>query len=115
MIDKNLHKRLLKLLYDHEEEHVGSCFSCIDIIDDIYSRKRDDDVFILSNGHAGYALYAILEKYLGVDADMLVEKHAGHPNLDPENGIFCSTGSLGQGITVAVGMALASPEKNFFL
>ncbi len=113
--DTNLKKRLLKLLYDHKEEHVGSCFSCIDIIDDIYSRKRNDDVFILSNGHAGYALYAVLEKYLGVDADMLVKKHAGHPNLDPENGIFCSTGSLGQGITVAVGMALASPEKNFYV
>ena len=115
MIDKNLHKRLLKLLYDHEEEHVGSCFSCIDMIDSIYAKKKEDDIFILSNGHAGYALYAILEKYHGVDADAMVAKHDGHPNLDPENHIHCSTGSLGQGITVAVGRAVASPNKMVYV
>ena len=61
--DIKLKKRLLKLLYDHNEEHVGSCFTCIDIIDDIFQKKNKDDVFILSNGHAAYALYVILEKY----------------------------------------------------
>ena len=35
MKDIQLHKRLLKLLYEHNEEHVGSCFSCVDIIDEI--------------------------------------------------------------------------------
>jgi len=110
-MDKALHKRLLKLLYDHQEEHVGSCFSCIDIVDNIFANKKKDDIFVLSNGHAAYALYVILEKYHGHDADMLVKKHDGHPNLDPENHIHCSTGSLGQGITIAVGSAIASPHK----
>ena len=63
MRDKVLRKRLLKLLYDHNEEHVGSCFTCLDIIDKIFERKNKDDIFILSNGHAAYALYCILEKY----------------------------------------------------
>lgn len=111
MTDVNLKKRLLKLLYDHKEEHVGSCFSCIDIIDNIFENKKEDDIFVLSNGHAAYALYSILEKYHGHDADMLVRKHDGHPNIDPENHIHCSTGSLGQGITIAVGSAIASPHK----
>lgn len=115
MTDINLKKRLLKLLYDHNEEHVGSCFTCIDIIDDIYSKKNSEDIFILSNGHAAYALYCILEKHLGVNADDLVKKHLGHPNLDRENGIYCSTGSLGQGITIAVGAAIASPHKKIYV
>lgn len=76
---------------------------------------KKDDIFVLSNGHAAYALYCILEKYHGIDADTLVNKHLGHPNLDVENKIYCSTGSLGQGITIAVGAAIASPHKNVFV
>ena len=112
MKDTNLHKRLLKLLYDHNEEHVGSCFSCIDIIDSIFENKGEDDIFILSNGHAAYALYSVLEKYYDhIDADNLVIKHGGHPNHDEDNHIYASTGSLGMGIMIAVGRALANPNR----
>ena len=62
-IDINLHRRLLTLLYKNEEEHVGSCFSCIDYLDEIWKNKNKDDIFILSNGHAAYALYVVFEKY----------------------------------------------------
>lgn len=112
MKDINLHKRLLKLLYDHNEEHVGSCFSCVDIIDNIFENKAEDDIFILSNGHAAYALYSVLEKYYDhIDADELVNKHGGHPNHDEENHIYTSTGSLGMGILIAVGRAIANPNR----
>ena len=112
MKDIKLNKRLLKLLYDHNEEHVGSCFSCVDIIDEIFSKKHEDDIFILSNGHAAYALYVILEKYYDhIDADELVRKHGGHPNWDEDNHIYCSTGSLGMGIMIAVGRALGNPKR----
>jgi transketolase N-terminal domain/subunit len=112
MKDLQLHKRLLKLLYDHNEEHVGSCFSCVDIIDQIFKNKSKNDIFILSNGHAAYALYCVLEKYYDhVDADELVRKHGGHPNLDKKNHIYCSTGSLGMGIMIGTGRAVADPSK----
>jgi transketolase len=112
MKDINLHKRLLKLLFDHNEEHVGSCFSCIDIVDSVFKEMGEDDIFILSNGHAAYALYSVLEKYYDhVDADELVRKHGGHPNRDEENHIYCSTGSLGMGIMMAVGRAVANPKR----
>lgn len=112
MKDITLHKKLLTLLYKHNEEHVGSCFSCLDIIDDIFKNKSEDDIFILSNGHAAYALYSVLDKYYEhIDADMLVEKHGGHPNHDEENHIYASTGSLGMGIMIAVGRALANPDR----
>lgn len=112
MKDLNLHKRLLKLLYEHNEEHVGSCFSCIDIIDNIFKTKSENDIFILSNGHAAYAMYSVLDKYHDhIDADELVRKHGGHPNLDEDNHIYASTGSLGMGIMIAVGRALANPDR----
>tara|TARA_A100001515_G_scaffold144753_1_gene149897 strand:- start:3481 stop:4134 length:654 start_codon:yes stop_codon:yes gene_type:complete len=110
--DINLHQRLLKLLYDHNEEHVGSCFTCVDIIDNIFKNKNEDDIFVLSNGHAAYALYVVLEKYYDhIDADALVEKHGGHPNWDENNHIYVSTGSLGSGIVIAVGRALANKNR----
>lgn len=110
--DLKLHKRLLKLLYEHNEEHVGSCFSCVDIIDEIFKNKDPQDIFILSNGHAAYALYSVLEKYYDhIDADEMVMKHGGHPNRDEANHVYCSTGSLGMGIMMAVGRALADKTK----
>lgn len=113
--DIELHKRLLRLLYEHNEEHVGSCFTCIDIIDTIFKKKKKDDIFILSNGHAAYALYVILEKYYSINADKLVKKHAGHPNWDKENFIDCSTGSLGSGLPIAVGRALANKNRKVYV
>ena len=115
MSGKNLRTSLLTLLYEHKEEHIGSCFSCLDIIDDIFKKKRKEDIFILSNGHASYALYCILEKYGLANANDLATRHRGHPNIDHNNGIYCSTGSLGQGITIACGAAIASPEKKIYV
>ena len=116
MKDVKLHKRLLKLLYDHQEEHVGSCFTCLDIIDEIFAKKKEDDIFVLSNGHAAYALYCVLEKYYDhVDADDLATRHGGHPNRDEKNHIYCSTGSLGSGIVIAVGRALANKSRKVYV
>ena len=112
-MDNKLQKRLLELLYTNNEEHVGSCFSGLDIMDDIFSKMNKDDKFILSCGHLGFALYAVLEKYYPhIDAQNLVDKHGGHPHMDLENKIHCSTGSLGLGITLAVGMALANKDRD---
>tara|TARA_R110002020_G_scaffold46539_25_gene132448 strand:- start:3498 stop:4130 length:633 start_codon:yes stop_codon:yes gene_type:complete len=116
MKDINLHKRLLKLLFDHKEEHVGSSFTCLDIIDDIFDKKDKDDIFVLSNGHAAYALYSVLEKYYDhIDADDLATRHGGHPNRDEKNHIYCSTGSLGSGISIAVGLALANKNRKVYV
>jgi len=116
VINLELKKRLLKLLYDHKEEHVGSCFTCIDIIEGIFQKKQGDDILIVSNGHAAYALYVALEKhYEHVDADDLAERHGGHPNREESNHIYCSTGSLGSGIVIAVGRALANPRRKVYV
>jgi transketolase len=108
---KELRKRLVEIAYKNKLGHLGSYFSSLEIIDEIYSKMDKDDVFILSSGHAALALYVCLEKYKGVNADMLFEKHGGHPHRDEENFIYCSTGSLGLGITVALGRAVANPNR----
>jgi transketolase len=107
----NLKKRIAVIAYKNKLGHLGSYFSSVDIIDEIYSKMDKDDIFILSSGHAALALYVCLEKYKGVNADMLFEKHGGHPHRDEENFIYCSTGSLGLGITVALGRAVANPNR----
>jgi len=109
-------RRLLKLLYDHKEEHVGSCFTMVNILDDIFKKKNEEDIVIVSNGHAAYALYIFLEMYYDhIDADDLAIRHGGHPNREEENHIYCSTGSLGSGIMIAVGRALANPNRKVYV
>jgi len=112
---KELRKRLVEIAYKNKLGHLGSYFSSLEIIDEIYSRMEEDDIFILSSGHAALALYVCLEKYKGVNADMLFEKHGGHPHRDEENFIHCSTGSLGLGITVALGRAVANPKREVYV
>jgi transketolase len=87
----------------------------IDILDDIFSSKNHNDIVIVSNGHAAYALYSVLEKYYGIDADDLAKRHGGHPNREEENHIYCSTGSLGSGLPIAVGRALANPDRMVYV
>jgi|TARA_R100000479_G_scaffold160834_1_gene98374 transketolase len=106
-----LKKRILEIAYKHKLSHLGSYLSAVDIIDEIYSKKDKDDIFILSSGHAALALYVVIEKYEGHDAEKLFIKHGGHPHLREVDGIYCSTGSLGTGITVAVGRAIVNQNR----
>jgi transketolase len=56
----------------------------------------------------------VLEHFYSVDAEYLLETHGIHPERDLENYIDVSTGSLGLGITIATGMALAAPNINVY-
>ena len=109
---KQLYKRLLDVCYNNSLHHLGSYFSCLETIDSIYSKMDEDDIFILSNGHAVVSLYVVLEKYFEVDAEQLLSKYGEHPKRCEADKLHCSTGSLGMGITVAVGRALANRDNN---
>ena len=110
-----LKNRLIEIAYKHKLGHLGSYLSALDIIDNIYQKMDKDDIFILSSGHASLALYVCLEKYRGQDAEALFLKHGGHPHWDEEAGIFCSTGSLGLGITIALGRAVANKNRKVWV
>lgn len=109
-----LQKRLIEITFQERLSHLSSTLSALPIIEEIYEQRKDDEVFILSNGHAGLALYVVLEKYYGVDPVAMLHKHGIHPGRDLENHLYCSTGSLGSGLPIAVGHALATPDKNVY-
>lgn len=115
MSQKELKRRVVDLTYKHGLTHLSSCLNAVGIIDNIYKVKKDSEPFILSQGHAALALYVVLEKYHFKDADMLIKKHGTHPGRDMDNEIWCSTGSLGQGLGIAVGMALADRTRNVYV
>ena len=56
-----------------------------------------------------------MEKYHKIDAEQLFLKHGGHPHRDEDNKIYCSTGSLGLGITIALGRAIANPHRKVWV
>lgn len=92
-----------------------SCLTAVDIIDEIYKKKDPDDPFILSSGHAGLALYVVLEKYYFIDAEEIWKHHGVHPDRCLEHGLYFSSGSLGHGLGAAVGMALADRERDIWV
>ena len=109
-----IEQRIIDITYQEKLSHLSSCLSAWPIIHEIYNKKQDDEVFILSNGHAGLALYCELEARYGIDPVMLLHKHGIHPGKDLENKIWCSTGSLGSGLPIAVGHALADRTKQVY-
>jgi len=111
----SLEKRVIDIAYKHKLSHLNGCLTAVHLIDKIYQIKKPEDIFILSAGHTGLALYVVLEKVYGFDAEKLFLKHGVHPNRDLGDKIYCSTGSLGSGLAIAVGMALANRERDVFV
>lgn len=110
----NLEKRVLEISRKKKLSHLGSCLTAVNIIDTAYQMMNDKDIFILSSGHAALAWYVVLEKYMDFDAEELYDKHGTHPNRDVEHDMVCSSGSLGHGLPIAVGMALANRDVNVY-
>lgn len=100
---------MLDITFKHGLSHLSSCLTTFPILFDIYKKKGKDDVVILSNGHAGLAQYVCMEAFEGCNAEKLLETHGIHPTKDDK--IFCSTGSLGLGLPIAIGAALANTER----
>ena len=110
-----LERRIIDITYQEKMSHLSSVLSAAPIIEEIYAKKHNDEVFVLSHGHAGLALYCKLEQlYDNVDAVELLHKHGIHPNRDLDNHLYVSTGSLGSGLPIAVGHALATPNKTVY-
>lgn len=112
--NKDLKRRIINISYKYNLSHLSSCLTAVDIIDDIYKIKKPDEKFVLSQGQAGLALYTVIEKYLNINAEDIWKHHGTHPDKCDKCHLDCSTGSLGQGLSIAVGMALADRNKNVY-
>lgn len=99
--------------------HVASAMSCVDLLCILYN-KFPNEVIILSKGHGALAQYVILNE-LGKLSDAELETYqkdgglSEHTTLNRDHGIFASTGSLGHGLGIGVGYALADPKKNVYV
>lgn len=112
-----MRRRILDLSQTVQALHIGGSFSCLEIVETIYFGLMQHlgqypDTFILSKGHGSLAQYAALEE-LGVLSQDDVNSYCkpeGHLGIHPDYGtpgIEASTGSLGHGLGLAVGMAIA--------
>jgi transketolase len=120
-------KDIITMLHASKSGHPGGSLSCVELITALYysnmkvdpkNPKWDDrDRFVLSKGHAAPTLYAVLAD-LGFfpKADLInlrrIDSHLqGHPDMKKTPGVDMCTGSLGQGVSTAVGIALAGKTR----
>ena len=117
-------KGIVKAVHSAKAGHPGGSLSAADLFTYLYfeemnidpadPKKADRDRFVLSKGHTAPGLYSTLANrgYFPVE-DLLTLRHLGsylqgHPCMQETPGVDMSSGSLGQGISAAVGMALAA-------
>lgn len=121
---KELRKRIFLIGYKGKMAHLASCFSALEILYTLYVKNilsydaqnpkwEDRDRFVLSKGHAGLALYVVLNRTGLVSDDVLwsyLQENSmigGEPCMRDCQWIEATTGSLGHGLPMAVGMAMA--------
>lgn len=119
-ISNEIRKDIVRMIHSAGSGHPGGSMSCVEILVTLYHNIMDlsldennmrKDRFILSKGHAAPAYYAVLASkgYISKDELLTLRKYdsnlEGHPS-NKINGVDVSSGSLGQGMSVANGMAL---------
>lgn len=119
---------IIEQVYNANSGHPGGSLSCADILAVLYFNQmnidsenpnaKGRDRFVLSKGHCAPALYATLARKGYFDKELLkgfrkVESNLqGHPDMKKVPGVDMSTGSLGQGLSAAVGMAIGSKMEH---
>ena len=117
-------KGIVTAVHAAKSGHPGGSLSAADILTYLYfeemnidpaqPKKADRDRFVLSKGHNAPGLYAVLaERGYFSKKDLLTLRHIGsylqgHPDMKHINGVDMSSGSLGQGISAAAGMAVSA-------
>lgn len=123
-IAKEVRKGILTSVYSAKAGHPGGSLSATEVFTYLYfeemnidpkePKKKDRDRFVLSKGHTAPGLYATLAHrgYFPVEELKTLRKIGsflqGHPDMKHTPGVDMSSGSLGQGISAAVGMALSA-------
>ena len=126
---KELRQEILKSLFACQSGHPGGSLSCVEILMALYydemknldpkdPKKADRDRFVLSKGHTAPGYYSALAHrgFFPVE-DLKTLRHTGsylqgHPDMKHIPGVDMSSGSLGQGISAAVGMAISAKLSN---
>lgn len=124
-IARDIRKKIYRIAHFAGGGHMGASFSMVDIISVLYFDGvlkydasnpgwKERDKFILSKGHASYALYAVLAKAGYFPEEELWHvgqagsRFGGHPKIHEIPGVEASTGALGHGLSFAIGIAYAN-------
>jgi len=107
-----LRLKILEMYFTANAGHIGCSLSCIDLmIGSLIAHRKQNEVFLLSKGHAAASLYACLHE-LGEISDSVLETYyqngttlPAHPAPNKIKGIPFATGSLGHGLPIASGIA----------
>lgn len=103
---KQIRRDTIRLSKENGGYHYGGSFSCVEILITLFDCVlKLEDKFILSKGHACWPYYVLLREK-GYNP-----KLEGHPTRDEQNGVHCSTGSMGHGLPTGIGMAMAKKLK----
>ncbi|MCK4419093.1 transketolase, partial [Candidatus Aerophobetes bacterium] len=123
--------QVIKMIYRAQSGHPGGSLSCMDILTALYFHHlrinpqepawENRDRFVLSKGHAAPALYVVLAELGYFPKETLFTLRQlgsilqGHPDMRKTPGVEMSTGSLGNGLSVGIGMALGArlARKNY--
>jgi len=127
-IANSIRKNIIKMTYEAKSGHPGGSLSACEILTALYFKEmridpnnpkwEDRDRFVLSKGHATPALYAVLAERGFFPKEELMRFRKidsmlqGHPDMKGTPGVDMSTGSLGQGLAAANGMALSAKLDN---
>jgi len=107
MINKDLRRKIIEKGYQYKHGHYGSSMSCVDTVAYLYRKvMKPNDIFIMSKGHGAPALHVILEER------GLKPKWTIHLELNEKEGVMATSGSLGNGLSIAIGRAYAKKLKN---
>ncbi|MEA5457411.1 transketolase [Arcicella sp. LKC2W] len=114
-LQKTLRLRILDMYFTANAGHIGCSLSCVDLmIGSLLSHKQENEVFLLSKGHAAAALYACLNESGEISDEALKTFYKNgtvlpaHPAPNKIAGIPFATGSLGHGLPIATGIAQAN-------
>lgn len=102
---KSLRRKTLDLSVEINYGHLASAFSIVETLVALDEVLKEDDKFILSKGHGCLSFYVVLRQK-GFNPAI-----SEHPDIQVEQGIECTTGSLGHGLPIGVGMAVAKKFK----
>lgn len=110
---KMLERDIIELSYDNKLSHIGSCLTVLPILIDIYQNKLPEEKVVVSCGHAHVA-HAVVMEFYGIikSAEANIKEHGIH--CERKGGCDCSTGSLGIGLSIALGIALADRSRKVY-
>ena len=108
-MENELRKKIIQASYEAKACHISSALSCCDIVEAVYEVKKPEDIFIFAKATGVCALYCYLHPEKAAE---YIKKYP-LPSKKVE-GIVFSTGSLGQGLSVACGLALADRTRKVY-